>query len=783
MTVAETPSFDRLKIPYIKVWAASLLLGFCMLARPGLVGGGTPPPDARSALVIESWSLPGILGGGVKSNDSYTDGSFFLTYPAYSSIGREGLLAGDVIFIEPYSSWGEQGEVVASLGLGWRHLFTTQSTSAITHHDGHQAGFLEEGAFIGANLFVDMLDTQFDNRFWQLGFGLEAGTRYLEARANYYLPLTDRQLAEEIRTKESVTSSTTVPTYDEPFATGHTIQQDVTLTTFATTTTIERLFRRYEDGMEGWDAELALLLPWVDRWMDVKLMAGYYAFDNQPFGPQAGGAGNVEGWKAGLEVRPVPAVVLNATWYEDDRLTGGDWMAGVRLELPFEAGDLGDGKGLWGRLRDAFRPRRRHLAERMAEPVRRQNAAIKISSSVEEDKSATEVKVVTKVVSQGKTRVVLADTVVFVDNQIGSPSNPGTYEAPLDTIANGMNLGAAAYGDRAVVFVEGRPQVYGESVVFSRGARLFGSGSFPALGGRFFDGRTNQMPVVNGGFFAQNIASTVQVTGFDIRGGLVGTPDVGVGFDTEGSGIVFYNVANGIATNNIIRAQYTGANHAFGILARSDQGSSRYYLGQNVIVGGGAGIYVVGDGNAAVNAGVVGNLVTGSIAGPAVTVQLVANSRGQFTVDSNVMMNSSSGLWASTHDNARGSFFISNNRATNNQTSGMDLLSYDLSRASYFFESNVVAGNAGGGVSMLASGIGAQVTAWWGGNAVLFNKGDQISVGDGLGGQLSLFTDGELSNDVREIPGEPGFLYRAQGSVGGSIFINGVLRPANATLP
>ena len=43
-----------------------------------------------------------------------------------------------------------------SLGVGWRHLFSDQSVSAVTKHDGHQARVFEEGAFIGANLFVDM---------------------------------------------------------------------------------------------------------------------------------------------------------------------------------------------------------------------------------------------------------------------------------------------------------------------------------------------------------------------------------------------------------------------------------------------------------------------------------------------------------------------------------------------------------------------------------------------------------------------------------------------------
>ncbi|WP_075088241.1 inverse autotransporter beta domain-containing protein [Verrucomicrobium spinosum] len=212
-----------------------------------------------------------------------------------------------------------------------------------------------------------MLDTEANNQFWQLGVGIEAGTRYLEVRGNYYIPLSDKQLAEQTRTREILRNSssrdtTTVSALSDPYATGNTVSQDVSYrtqrTTTTTTTTIERLFSRYEEGMEGWDTEVAVLVPGLDKYFDLRLIGGYYSFDNQPFGPQTGGTGNVEGWKAGVEVRPVPAVILTGTWYEDDRLTGSDWTAGVQLQLPFELGDLGDGKGFWGRIGDSFKPRR-----------------------------------------------------------------------------------------------------------------------------------------------------------------------------------------------------------------------------------------------------------------------------------------------------------------------------------------------------------------------------------------------------------------------------------------
>ena len=97
---------------------------FAVLLSGSQAPGAEDKAAGAAQTLHDTWSLPGILGGGVKTNDAYVDGSFFLTVPAYSSIGRDGWLAGDVIFLEPYSSWGEQGEVAVSLGLGWRHLFS-----------------------------------------------------------------------------------------------------------------------------------------------------------------------------------------------------------------------------------------------------------------------------------------------------------------------------------------------------------------------------------------------------------------------------------------------------------------------------------------------------------------------------------------------------------------------------------------------------------------------------------------------------------------------------------
>jgi hypothetical protein len=145
-----------------------------------------------------------------------------------------------------------------------------------------------------------------------------------------------------------------------------------TTTTRTRTTTTTRTFEIFEEPLEGWDIELALLVPGLDRYCDVQLIGGYYSFEGDR------SRRDIEGWRAGVEVRPVPAVVLHATWFEDGELYEDEWIAGVRLEIP-----------LGGNWKDAFKPRRRHLAERLYEPVHRKNNSITTNGTEEEQTSTS----------------------------------------------------------------------------------------------------------------------------------------------------------------------------------------------------------------------------------------------------------------------------------------------------------------------------------------------------------------------------------------------------------
>jgi hypothetical protein len=99
-----------------------------------------------------------------------------------------------------------------------------------------------------------------------------------------------------------------------------------------------------------------------------------------------------------VEVRPVPAVVLFGTWFEEDNnLYHDDWIAGIRLEIPL-------GKN-W---KDGFTPRRRHLADRLYEPVHRKNSAITTSGAVEDQVNTTTTTTTNQVIQQSNTQIIIA---------------------------------------------------------------------------------------------------------------------------------------------------------------------------------------------------------------------------------------------------------------------------------------------------------------------------------------------------------------------------------------
>lgn len=638
--------------------------------------------DAKVPVVIavqdSAWTST-LFGTGIKTNDEYTDGNIFLTVPIWSTIGRDGTLGGNYLFIEPYTSIGEEGEVASSLGLSYRHLFSREPASALQKRG--RAKFFEEGWFAGGSLFVDMLNTQRDNKFWQLGVGAEVGTRYLEFRGNYYIPLTSQKLAERNETTQTFTSSSTTlkqtDSGSDPTATGNQIVQDVNLTTSAitttSTTTVHTVTEIFEKGMEGWDAEMSVLLPWVDQWMDVKLIGGYFSFDNQPFGPQEFGTGKVHGWKLGTEIRPVPAIVLSGYWYEDKRFTGADWTVGVQLQVPLDR--------TW---KDSFKMRRRHLLEHLAEPVHRQNDAIKVGNKKEENStSSTSVSRVTRIVSQSKQHVVLADDVIFVNNggpvgngiQAGDDfTGDGTAEKPKATIQEGAGVAATnniATGRVWNVYTQHSATNYTGIVGIAQSMNFISSAT-PLIGqgGKRFG--SGLMPVLDGSFFTCGCSplSFVGITGYDIRSASFAAIDM-------------VNVQTlKIASNKISNTSGFGINVE---MINGNAGTAE--ITNNVIDQGGLGfdgISLVVDGfDSYLDATVIGNSVSGSF-GAGVSFQVFDEAVADLLLAGNNLTGNGTGLSVNM-DVGDLSATFANNHFDSNLGHGVSIL---LDNESFFdFES------------------------------------------------------------------------------------------------
>lgn len=335
-------------------------LAIALCAAPIFVtpsqGGEVSGKAVEAATLDPAWTA-GNVGAGLKSNGEFTEGNLFFLYPWANTVGEGGTMDGSMFFLESYNTWAGGGELGASLGLGYRRLISNQSVSEAQSNT--DPGLFGEGVFIGANAFIDFAQSTNGGDFWQAGFGLEAVSRYIEVRGNYYLPWSD----ENVISKHSTTSTST--------STSRSTTSRAVVTE-RTTTTTRSVFEIYEEAMEGWDVEVAVLIPGLDKYMDVQLIGGYYGFNGD-----RSTTSDIEGWRAGVEARPVPNLVVGATWFESDRLYRDNWLASVSIELPW------GGAGMRSMMASAFKPRRRHLAERMFKIVRRKNSAVTGSGATE----------------------------------------------------------------------------------------------------------------------------------------------------------------------------------------------------------------------------------------------------------------------------------------------------------------------------------------------------------------------------------------------------------------
>lgn len=226
----------------------------------------------------------------------------------------------------------------------------------------------DPGIILGANIFYDYIDSPAGNSFNQLGLGAEMLSKWVDVRFNYYLPEQDR------KSTGSVTTRSTSTRVGGRYISGGFSQRDVIRDTATTVT------QNFEQAIEGWNAEAGFLVPGVEKYFDLRLFAGAYGYDNP-------GGGRYEGFKARAEARVTRNLTLDLEYWDDKDLVGGHWVAGFRVNAPFDLGSLCQGRNPF----NGSPAERGSLRGRMDEMIWRSHRVMTGSSEPQTGDSTTDV--------------------------------------------------------------------------------------------------------------------------------------------------------------------------------------------------------------------------------------------------------------------------------------------------------------------------------------------------------------------------------------------------------
>jgi hypothetical protein len=299
-----------------------------------------PEPGKDKIVAPVEHRLPlGMLTLGGKASGDLGEGYVDSVFPFWAP--------GDVVFfLNTRTNLDSSDELVSSYGLGARYL--------VPGHD----------VIVGGNAYYDSIHSMHDNDFDELGLGAEVLTRWVDARFNYYRPEDSHHLISKRSHDEF--SSDLEPIFGNRFGRDLFLQQRFTRT--RTTS------RTYEAALEGWNAEIGFLVPGLDKYMELRLFAGAYSYDN-PFG------GDFAGFKARAEARVLPGVIAGVEYWDDAYLTGGHWTGELAVSVPFSIFNLAQGRNPFEGTAEMFRPRQREFRERLSDMVVRSHRVMTVSGT------------------------------------------------------------------------------------------------------------------------------------------------------------------------------------------------------------------------------------------------------------------------------------------------------------------------------------------------------------------------------------------------------------------
>ena len=290
-----------------------------------------------------------------------------------------------VFFLSTKTSLDDNSEMLGSYGLGARYLVPGREI------------------IVGANIFYDGIDSQYGNHFDQLGIGAEVLTRWVDARVNFYVPEDDIFETNSFSTTDTSGGRTVV------FRNGNNI---VRRTVNSRT---KRTFKQYEGAISGFNAEVGFLVPGLDEYLELRLFAGYYNMDGAL-------SNHYEGFKARLEARVLPGVILDAEYWDDAYLMGGHWTAGIRVVVPFSIGNIFVGKNPFEGTASMFTPRKRDFKERLSESIIRSHQVMTDQTPAQFTEKSTSTK----------TTDTIIGTVPKPPVKRGVPGNPGNPETSTE---------------------------------------------------------------------------------------------------------------------------------------------------------------------------------------------------------------------------------------------------------------------------------------------------------------------------------------------------------------
>jgi Inverse autotransporter, beta-domain len=297
--------------------------------------GGTPissvPKQTREP-------ANGALTFGYEGSEDLQTGFADVLQPLFYSPGRAAL------FYDGRFSFDDDQQEVQSHGLVFRYRIP------------------DRDIILGTNIYYDAVESVHGNQYHQLGLGLEVLTRWVDFRANYYLP--DQKHERVDRQFDIVGQISQQTKVQERFIAG---QGGVIIPSFSVRNVISgsfarREFTRFESPLEGLDTELGFLIPGINRFAEVRLFGGYYHYLN-PYGR------DFDGITARLEARIRKGLIADVEYSEDKALTGGHWTGGIRMSVPFNLGNIFAGKNPFEGASEAFGSPSQDFSDRMTDMV------------------------------------------------------------------------------------------------------------------------------------------------------------------------------------------------------------------------------------------------------------------------------------------------------------------------------------------------------------------------------------------------------------------------------